>query len=210
MFSSKDVKNTKVYLEHFHQHLLDHNVISRITRLLQSRKSDHREAERIDRCITDAGIVGENACRRRRMRFHWFIDLHKTKREYTMLCTLQSWKRRNLPLQCIIERVKSIFIDITEDVTIVTIEHYIQRLRASLKQIHSKAAELREETLTNLANFSADISDNQKAKYIRQKKRQEQKVRVYNLLKYQRQKRYKKWRNQQTRSSVRMANNVRI
>ena len=91
-------------------------------------------------------------------------------------------------MQCIIERAKSISIDIPEDVTISTIEQHIQRLRALLKQIHSKAAELREETLTNLANFSADMSDNQKAKCIRQMKRQEQKVRVYNLLKYQRQK----------------------
>ena len=59
-----------------------------------------------------------------------------------MWCTLRSWKRRNLPLQCIIERAKSISIDITEDITIVMIEQHIQRLRASLKRIHSKAVEL--------------------------------------------------------------------
>ena len=53
------------------------------------------------------------------------------------------------------------------------IEQHIQRLRASLKRIHSKAVELWEETLTNLANFSADMSDNQKAKCILPMKRQE-------------------------------------
>ena len=57
-----------------------------------------------------------------------------------------------------------------------------------MKKIHNKVAELRDETLTNLANFSADMTDNQKAKCIRQMKRQERKVRAYNFLRYQRQK----------------------
>ena len=47
-FSSKDVKNTKVYLEQFHHYLLECNAFNRIERLLQSRFRDHREVERID------------------------------------------------------------------------------------------------------------------------------------------------------------------
>ena len=86
-FSSKDVKNTKVYLEQFHYYLFGCNVFNRIERILRSRFHDHREAERIDKVLTEAGISGENACRRRQ-RYYWSIDLHITKRELSLWCTL--------------------------------------------------------------------------------------------------------------------------
>lgn len=48
-FSSKDVKNNKVYLKQFHDYLLECNVFNRIERLIRSRHRNHREAEQIDK-----------------------------------------------------------------------------------------------------------------------------------------------------------------
>ena len=61
-------------------------------------------------------------------------------------------------------------------------------MKTSLKKIHKEAADLREEMLTNLANLAADIDDEKKAKILHQMKKAERKGRVYNLLKYQRNK----------------------
>ena len=41
----------------------------------------------------------------------------------------------------------------------------------TLKEIHKESANLREEMLTNLANFAADIDEKQKAKALRQMKK---------------------------------------
>ena len=58
----------------------------------------------------------------------------------------------------------------------------------TLKEIHKEIANLREEMLTNLVNFAADIDEKQKAKALRKMKKDERKARVYNLLKFQRKK----------------------
>ena len=103
-FSSKDVKSTKIYLEKIHEVLNNNNIFLRIERLLRSHSPDHEEAEKINRTITEACKAGESICCRHK-KSYLSIKLHKTKRELTIWCILQSWKRRKITLSPIINRV---------------------------------------------------------------------------------------------------------
>ena len=82
-FTSRDVKNAKIYLEKVHEILLDHDVFNRMQRLLRSPILDNIEAEKLDNIFTKACKIGEDACCRRR-KYHWSVDLHKIKRQLSI------------------------------------------------------------------------------------------------------------------------------
>lgn len=74
-FSSKDRKATTNYLKAVDKHLKVNTVLKRIRKLLTSADPDHKEAERLDREMTQACAHGEKQCRRRRLDY-WSIEIH--------------------------------------------------------------------------------------------------------------------------------------
>ena len=95
---------------------------------------------------------------------------------------LKSWRRRKIDPECLIQRAAEIGIIIEEDFIDDKIDKNILDLRQQLKEIHKKSKEYRDEMLTNLANFSADIDDKKQAHYIQQMKKAERRKRVNSLL----------------------------
>ena len=112
------------------------------------------------------------------------MKLHTTKRELSLWGILKSWRRQKINPECLIQRAAEIGITIEEDVSDEEINKNISDLCQQLKEIHKKSKEYRDEMLTNLANFSADIDDKKRAYYIRQMKKAERRNRVYSLLKF--------------------------
>ena len=114
------------------------------------------------------------------------MKLHTTKRELSVWGILKSWRRRKIDPECLILRAAEIGITIEEDVSDEEINKNILDLCQQLKEIHKKNKEYRDEILTNLANFSADIDDKKRAHYIQKMKKSERRNRLYSLLKFKR------------------------
>ena len=72
---------------------------------------------------------------------------------------------------CLLKQAKEIGIQIKEDVPDKTVQEEITKLCQKLREIHKKSKDYREEMLTNLANFSADVDNAKRALYIRQMKK---------------------------------------
>lgn len=177
-------------------------------RLLWRSTPNNIETEKLDDILTEACEAGENACRRRQ-KYHWSVDLHNIKRQLSIWRIFQSFWRRKLSTISIITQANEIGVTIADTIDHSIVTNTIADLWKQLEDIHAEAASKREEMLTNLANFAADINDKQKAKVLRQMKRSERKARVYSLLKYEKKKQ-KFRRHWSSRGSVLMANNGNI
>ena len=64
-FSSKDVKAAPIYLRNMYNHLMCQNIPHCVDKLLEHEKSNHKEAEKIDKQITAGCMNDEKKCHRR-------------------------------------------------------------------------------------------------------------------------------------------------
>ena len=93
---SKDSKQVPVYLRAVDKYLQKHQIYQRITILMKSkRRSNHKEAEAIDKAITEATEYGEQQCEKRHMDF-WDFEVYTLKMTKEFWCYLL--KRRKLHL----------------------------------------------------------------------------------------------------------------
>jgi len=185
-FSSKDRKATTKYLTAVDKHLKANNVLKRIRKLLTSDESDHREAEKLDREMTQACTHGEKQCRRRRLDY-WSIEIHETKRNLSIWCQFRARRKKpHLKSTALIARTTELGLNLIEDMPIEEIENQITILREAVKTIHKESAERRDDMLLQLANFADDMEDKKKATALRQMKKCEKKTRVYRRMNFQR------------------------
>ena len=183
--NSKDIKNVKVYLETVQEYLIEHKVFARVHELTKSHRPNFRELEKIDKIMTKACEVGESKCTRKG-KSYWSMDLHTTKRDLSIWCTLRSWVTRELDTSALIHRAQEVGVDLVGATEETAIER-IQELRSKLRDIHKKSADKRQEMLLNQANFADDVDDKTKVRYLRNIRRSEKQARAFSQLKYRRE-----------------------
>ena len=183
--NSKDIKNVKVYLETVHDVMLEHNVFERIHAITTSSKPNFRELEKIDKIMTGACELGESKCTRKG-KSYWSIELHTTKRDLSIWCTMRSWLQCNLDTSALIQQSREIDVDL-EGATEASALERIKELRSTLRDIHQKSADKRQEMLLNQANFADDVDNSVKVRYLRNIRRSEKQARAFSQLKYRRE-----------------------
>ena len=185
--SSKDCKNVTKYLEAVNKHLLENNVFEQMRKLMSSDVPNFLELEQIDRVITQACKHGENCCRKQRLAY-WSVDLHVAKQDLSIWAIEKSRLRRKLTIDALIARAKSLGIEIDETTPKETINSNTSCLRQEVRSIHKNSINKRDEMLHDNANYSEDVGDKDKAKRLRQQKKEERKNRVCTSLKFIREK----------------------
>ena len=75
---SKDCKQLPKYLRTVDKYLTKHKVYNRIKKLMKSRRTNHKEAEAIDKDITRATQYGKQQCELRH-KDYWDFDVHILK-----------------------------------------------------------------------------------------------------------------------------------
>ena len=176
--NSKDIKNVKVYLETVHDVMLEHKVFERVHALTTSSQPNFRELEKIDKLMTKACELGESKCTRKG-KSYWSMDLHTTKRDLSIWCTMRSWLKRKLDTSVLIQRSREVDVDL-EGATEASALERIKELRSTLREIHQKSADKRQEMLLNQANFA-------KARYLSNIRRSEKQARAFSQLNYRRE-----------------------
>ena len=119
--NSKDIKNVKLYLETVQECMLEHNVFARVHELTKSSIPNFRELEKIDNIMTKACELGESKCTRKG-KSYWSIDLHTTKRDLSIWCTLRSWLKRKLDIDALIERAQEVGVELAGATEAIALE----------------------------------------------------------------------------------------
>lgn len=152
-------------------------------KLMRSDVPNFLELERIDRDISQACAHGENCCRKQRLAY-WSVDLHVAKQDLSIWAIAKSRLRRKLSIDSIVARAKSLGIELDKSTPRDTIHTNASHLRKEVRSIQKNSANKRDEMMHDNANYLEDVGDKDKAKRLRQQKKEERKNRVYNRLKF--------------------------
>ena len=94
--------------------------------------------------------------------------------------------KRKLDTSALIQRSRDIDVDL-EGATEASAIERIKELRSTLRDIHQKSADKRQEMLLNQANFAEDVDETAKVRYLRNIRRSEKQARAFSQLKYRRE-----------------------
>ena len=139
--NSVDCKHT--WLAHSLQEcMLEHNVFARVYELTKSPRPNFRELEKIDKIITKACKLGKSKCTQKG-KSYWSMDLHTTKRDLSIWCTLRSWVKRKLDTSALIQCAQEVGVNLVGATEEIALER-IRDLRSKLRDIHKKSADKRQ------------------------------------------------------------------
>ena len=110
--------------------------------------------------------------------------MHVAKQDLSIWSIVKSRLRRKLSIDTIITRAKSLGIDIDKNTSKEIINANASRLNQEVHSIHKNSANKRDDMMHDNANYSEDVGDKDKAKRLRQQKKEESKNRVYTALKF--------------------------
>ena len=141
------------------------------------KKRNHKEAEAIDKDITEATEYGEQQCEKRHMDF-WDFEVHTLK--MTKACWCYLLKRRKLHLDttviCTAAKEEGTVMFNTPTSEAIKI---VQLLREELKKHYHDHKMRRDEYLLSKATLESDAGDEEKAKTIRDIKKAERRNQCY-------------------------------
>ena len=138
---------------------------------MKLKKRYHKEAEEIDKAITQATQHGEQQYEIRHKEF-WDLDVHTLKITKTFCCYLIARRKHHLDTTVICAAAKEEGIDMYNTSTQEAIKIILQ-LQKDLKKHYQDHKTKRDEYLLSKANLESDAGDKEKAKAIRDIKKAE-------------------------------------
>ena len=129
------------------------------------KKRNHREAEAIDKDITEATEYGEQQCVKRHMNF-WDFEVHTLKMKKALWCYLLKRRKLHLDTTVICTAAKAEGIDMFNSSKLEAIK-VVEHLREELKKHYWNHKTRRDEYLLSKANLESEAGDEEKAKAIR-------------------------------------------
>ena len=98
---SKDRISVPIYLQAFHDHIVENNIYKKTKILYGDDNPRHLLAEEVDSLLMDASRHAENQCRKQ-YKSYWSVDLHILKQKVAVYYHLRRRLKKNLSVSALI------------------------------------------------------------------------------------------------------------